>query len=76
MPARLRPRPELPGSIVTLASEPSWVNKKGVARMFRVSTRTIDLWRAAGWFPATKIKGVLRFDIGACQLAFARRFKG
>ena len=74
MPAHLRPRPELPESIITLSSEPLWTDKKGIAHMFGMSTRTIDLWRAAGWFPATRVKGVLRFDITACQLAFVRRF--
>ena len=74
MPAHLRPRPELPGSIITLASEPMWTDQKGIAHHFGVSTRTIDLWRAAGWFPFLKVKGVLRVDIAACQRAFTRRF--
>ena len=73
MPAHLRPRPELPESIVTIASEPLWTDKRGIAHYFGVSTRQVDYWRAAGWFPATRVKGVLRFDVTACQLAFTRR---
>ena len=75
MPARLRPRPEVPGSIVTVTSEPLWADKKGIAHHFGVSTRQVDYWRAAGWFPFLKVKGVLRFDIAACSMAFTRRFK-
>ena len=67
MPARLRPRPEVPESILTLASPPMWTDKRGIAHHFGVSTRQVDYWRAAGWFPFLKIKGVLRFDIAACQ---------
>jgi hypothetical protein len=72
MPARLRPQAKLPESIVTLSSEPMWLDKAGIARHFGVSTRQIDYWRKAGWFPATKVKGILRFDVGACQRAFVR----
>ena len=75
MPSRLHPRPGLPGSILTITSEPTWGDKKAVAHTFSVSTRTIDNWRAEGWFPSTKIKGVIRFNVEACQRAFAKRFK-
>ena len=75
MPARLHPQPKLPESILTVMSEPTWTDKKGIAHPFSVSTRTVDYWRTQGWFPSTKVGGNIRFDIGACQLAFARRFK-
>ena len=75
MPARLHPQPSLPRSILTVTSEPTWTDKRGVAEMFSVSARTVDLWRAAGWFPWVKVGGAVRFDVAACQLAFARRFK-
>ena len=75
MPARLRPRAEVPESIVTLSSEPMWTDKKGIAHVFGVSTRTIDYWRAAGWFPSIRVKGIIRFPVQDCQLAFAKHFK-
>ena len=43
--------------------------------MFTVSTRTIDYWRAEGWFPSTKVGGNVRFDVAACEIALTRRFK-
>jgi hypothetical protein len=75
MPARLKPSARVPGSIVTLTSEPTWTGKKGIARVFTVSTRTVDYWRAAGWFLWIKVKGIIRFPIQDCQLAVAKRFK-
>ena len=75
MPARLRPQPKLPKSILTVTSEPTWGDKKAMARTFSVSTRTIDTWRAEGWLPWTKVGGAIRFDIATCQRAFAQRFK-
>ncbi len=75
MPARLHPRPDLPTSILTVASEPLWASKQGIAHTFAVSTRTIDYWRGQGWFPSTKVGGVVRFDVAACQRAFIQRFK-
>lgn len=74
MPARLRPRPSRRESIVTVTSEPTFTDKRGIAEMFTVSTRTIDLWRTAGWFPSIKVGGNIRFNVGQCQLAFARHF--
>ena len=75
MPARLHPQPKLPPSILTLTSEPTWTDKKGIAHTFSVSVRTVDNWRAEGWFPSVKVGGAIRFDVSKCQLAFARRFK-
>ena len=75
MPARLRPRPSLPESIVTVTSEPAFTDKRGVARLFTVSTRSVDYWRAEGWFPSIKVKGLIRFNVGECQLAFARHLR-
>jgi hypothetical protein len=75
MPARLHPQPKLPASILTVTSEPTWLDKKGIAHTFTVSTRTIDYWRSEGWFPWTKVGGAIRFDVAACQRAFTRRFK-
>ena len=40
-----------------------------------MSQRTIDYWRTAGWFPSVKVKGIIRFNVGECQLAFAKHFK-
>ena len=51
-----------------------FTDKKGIAHTFTVSTRQIDYWRAEGWFPSVRVKGVLRFDVAACQLAFAKHF--
>ena len=75
MPARLRPQPKVPESILTVTSEPTWASKKGIAHTFTVSTRTIDYWRTQGWFPSTKIKGVIRFNVEACERAFIKRFQ-
>jgi hypothetical protein len=75
MPARLRPQPRLTQSILTVTSEPTFTDKRGIARTFFVSTRTIDYWRQEGWFASVKVGGVIRFDVAACQRAFARHFK-
>ena len=57
MPARLRPRPEVPESIVTLASEPMWTDKRGIAHHFGVSTRQVDLLEGGRLVPLSESQG-------------------
>jgi hypothetical protein len=73
MPAHLEPDPHVPESITTLVP-PYWTDKKGIAHAFKISTRTVDVWRSKGWVPCFKVAGTVRFSLEAVKVSLEQRF--
>jgi hypothetical protein len=72
MPAKLRPRPEVAGSITTCVAEPIWVDRIQCAAACDVSVRTLDTWTKRKLIPSLKIRGVVRLDLRAVKAALEK----
>jgi hypothetical protein len=73
MPARLRPTPDQPASILTVVSKPLWFDRRGASHYCAVSMRTIDQWRADRLLPFSRVKGNIRIRIADCDALLRKR---